>query len=296
MSPPWTWPRRPAIVGGGAGLDSAARFEQLQLIATALGASLGATRVVTDRHWLSHQRQIGTTGVVVDPRLYLAFGISGAVQHTSGLGSPDHIVSVNLDASCPMMQLADLAIVADANAVLDELAARLGVAPLAATARPAVADVDVVVVGAGPAGSAAALDPRPRRLPRAAWSSGGRSPVPRTCSAASSTRASSTSCCPAGGRKRPSSDGWCAGPRCWPPARQALTVDYRTAAWGRPPYNGATAYRPDFDCVAREQGRGRRRRCSSPRPPSTGLLRDGDGRVAGVRTDRPGGEIDGAGW
>jgi electron transfer flavoprotein alpha subunit len=123
----------PRIVGGGAGLDSAARFEQLQLIATALGASLGATRVVTDRHWLSHQRQIGTTGVVVDPRLYLAFAISGAVQHTSGLGSPDHIVSVNLDASCPMMQLANLAIVADANAVLDELAARLGVAPLAAT-------------------------------------------------------------------------------------------------------------------------------------------------------------------
>lgn len=117
----------PRIVGGGAGLDSAERFAQLGEIAVALGASLGATRVVTDRHWVSHQRQIGTTGVVVDPRLYLAFGISGAVQHTSGLGSPDHIVSVNLDGSCPMMQLADLAIVADANAVLDELADRLGV-------------------------------------------------------------------------------------------------------------------------------------------------------------------------
>ena len=93
---------------------------------SALGASVGATRVVTDRHWLPDERQIGTTGVVVDPRLYLAFGISGAVQHTSGLGRPDHIVSVNTDASCPMMQLADLAIVADANAVLDELAHLLG--------------------------------------------------------------------------------------------------------------------------------------------------------------------------
>ena len=113
------------IAAGGAGLDGAARFEQLATIAAALGASMGATRVVTDRGWVGHERQIGTTGVVVDPRAYLAFGISGAVQHTSGLGRPDHIVSVNLDAHCPMMQLADLAIVSDANAVLDELAQRL---------------------------------------------------------------------------------------------------------------------------------------------------------------------------
>ncbi len=59
--------------------------------------------------------------------LYLAFGISGAVQHTSGLGQPDHIISINTDAHCPMMQLADLAIVSDANAVLSELLARLAV-------------------------------------------------------------------------------------------------------------------------------------------------------------------------
>ena len=114
------------ILGGGAGLDSAARFVQLAEVAAALGASMGATRVVTDRGWVGHERQIGTTGVVVDPQLYLAFAISGAVQHTSGLGQPDHVVSVNVDAHCPMMQLADLAVVADANAVLDELAVRLG--------------------------------------------------------------------------------------------------------------------------------------------------------------------------
>jgi electron transfer flavoprotein alpha subunit len=86
---------------------------------------MGVTRVITDRGWAPHQRQIGTTGIVVDPRLYLAFGVSGAVQHTSGLGQPDHIISVNTDAHCPMMQMADLAIVSDANAVLDELAALL---------------------------------------------------------------------------------------------------------------------------------------------------------------------------
>jgi electron transfer flavoprotein alpha subunit len=60
--------------------------------------------------------------VVVDPELYLAFGVSGAVQHTSGLGDPVHIVSVNTDGHCPMMQLADLAIVSDANETLDHLA------------------------------------------------------------------------------------------------------------------------------------------------------------------------------
>jgi electron transfer flavoprotein alpha subunit len=109
------------IIAGGAGLDSAGRFAQLAEVAAALGASVGATRVVTDRGWLGHERQIGTTGVVVDPRLYLALGISGAVQHTSGLGDPAHVVSVNTDPTCPMMQLADLAIVSDANAVLDEL-------------------------------------------------------------------------------------------------------------------------------------------------------------------------------
>ena len=113
------------IVGGGAGLDSDDRFRQLADIARSLGASTGATRVITDRGWIEHQRQIGTTGVVVDPTLYLAFGISGAVQHTAGLGAPEHIVSVNTDPHCPMMQMADLAIVADANAVLDALEARL---------------------------------------------------------------------------------------------------------------------------------------------------------------------------
>lgn len=116
----------PRILGGGAGLGGPDDFALLADVASALGASTGATRVVTDAGWVGHDRQIGTTGVVVDPRLYLAFGISGAVQHTSGLGAPEHIVSVNVDPHCPMMALADLAVVADAPAVLRTLAARLG--------------------------------------------------------------------------------------------------------------------------------------------------------------------------
>lgn len=116
----------PRIVGGGAGLDSAERFAQLSRVSTAIDASMGVTRVITDRGWAEHDRQIGTTGVVVSPRLYLAFGVSGAVQHTSGLGQPEHVISVNLDAHCPMMQMSDLAVVADANLVLDELERLLG--------------------------------------------------------------------------------------------------------------------------------------------------------------------------
>lgn len=113
------------IVAGGMGLGDRDTVELLGQVAEGLGASLGATRVVTDAGWVPFERQIGTTGVAVDPRVYVAFGISGAVQHTSGLGHPDHVVSVNLDPSCPMMTMADLAIVSDAPAVVRELVTRL---------------------------------------------------------------------------------------------------------------------------------------------------------------------------
>ena len=111
----------PRILGGGAGLDGAARFESLAEVASLLDASMGVTRVITDRGWVGHERQIGTTGVVVDPDLYISFGVSGAVQHTSGLGRPDRIISINTDPHCPMMQMSDLAVVSDANQVLDQL-------------------------------------------------------------------------------------------------------------------------------------------------------------------------------
>jgi electron transfer flavoprotein alpha subunit len=109
------------IVGGGAGLDAEQRFVELDSFAAHIGGVMGATRVITDRGWVHHDRQIGTTGVVVDPALYISFGVSGAVQHVSGLGSPDHVISVNTDAHCPMMAMSDLAIVSDANATLGAL-------------------------------------------------------------------------------------------------------------------------------------------------------------------------------
>ncbi len=124
------------IVGGGAGLDSEERFAQLAGFAVDIDATMGATRVITDRSWVHHDKQIGTTGVVVDPALYLSFGVSGAVQHTAGLGNPDHIISVNTDPHCPMMQMSDLAIVSDANATLEALTRLLAERTNAVIAKP----------------------------------------------------------------------------------------------------------------------------------------------------------------
>jgi electron transfer flavoprotein alpha subunit len=117
------------IVAGGLGLGGAEVFAELAVVAASLRASVGATRPVADRGIVPHERQIGTTGVTVDPGLYLAFGISGAVQHTAGLGTRARIVAVNTDPSCPMMQMADLALVTDAAATVRALAALLGVDP-----------------------------------------------------------------------------------------------------------------------------------------------------------------------
>lgn len=113
------------IVAAGVGIGDESVVADVEAVAALLGASVGATRVITDWGWLPAERQIGTTGVTVDPELYLAVGISGAVQHTAGLGDPDHIIVVNTDPSCPMMTLADLALVCDGPAFLAALRERL---------------------------------------------------------------------------------------------------------------------------------------------------------------------------
>ncbi len=122
------------IVAGGNGLVDGAssgrdRFDKLREVGTQIGASLGGTRVASDAGWIPFERQIGTTGAEVSPLVYLAFGISGATQHTSGLGLPDHIISVNTDPSCPMMTMSEVAIVADAYAVVESLHRLLSTRP-----------------------------------------------------------------------------------------------------------------------------------------------------------------------
>ena len=123
------------VVAGGAGLVAGADdrhaeqvFDLLIAVAAEMGGSAGATRVATDAGWIGYGRQIGTTGVAIDPDLYVALGVSGAAQHVGGLGTPRHIVSVNTDPSCPMTAMANLGLVTDAHQLLLELARRFGVA------------------------------------------------------------------------------------------------------------------------------------------------------------------------
>jgi electron transfer flavoprotein alpha subunit len=122
------------VLAGGAGLAAGsdepgakALFDLLSRVAEAVGGSAGATRVATDAGWTGYERQIGTTGVAIDPDLYVAFGVSGAAQHIGGLGTPRHLVSVNTDPSSPMTAMADLGLVTDAGGLLVELGRRFGI-------------------------------------------------------------------------------------------------------------------------------------------------------------------------
>jgi electron transfer flavoprotein alpha subunit len=142
------------VFSGGAGLAAgeddrqATRvFDMLVQVAATMGGSAGATRVATDAGWTGYERQIGTTGVAIDPDLYVAFGVSGASQHIGGLGTPRHIVSVNIDGSCPMTAMADLGLVTDARELLTELAGRFGI-EVPAAVEPDGADGAVAGPGA----------------------------------------------------------------------------------------------------------------------------------------------------
>ena len=105
------------IVAGGRGVGREG-FTNVAAFARLLGAAVGATRVATDLGWIEHARQIGATGKSVRPKLYIACGISGAAQHTSGISEAQTIIAINPDRSAPMFALADLGLLGDANKVL----------------------------------------------------------------------------------------------------------------------------------------------------------------------------------
>jgi len=105
------------IVAGGRGVGQQG-FTTLASFAHKLGAAVGATRVATDLGWIEHERQIGATGKIVRPRLYLAAGISGAAQHTSGMSEAQTIIAINPDRGAPIFALADLGLLGDANEIL----------------------------------------------------------------------------------------------------------------------------------------------------------------------------------
>jgi electron transfer flavoprotein alpha subunit len=113
------------IVAGGNGVGSREGFRLLEELASLLGAEVGGTRIAVEEGWITQDRQVGQTGQSVCPDLYIACGISGAIQHRSGMAGARFIVAVNTDPNAPIFQVADIAINADLHKVVPELISAL---------------------------------------------------------------------------------------------------------------------------------------------------------------------------
>jgi electron transfer flavoprotein alpha subunit len=109
------------IVAGGYGLGSKENFKLVHELANVLGAEVGASRAAVDAGFTDHARQIGQTGVTVRPKLYIACGISGQIQHTAGMDQSSMIISINTDADAPINKIADYAIIGDVNEVIPKM-------------------------------------------------------------------------------------------------------------------------------------------------------------------------------
>jgi electron transfer flavoprotein alpha subunit len=113
------------VVGGGRGVGGPDGFGPLEELAGLLGGTVGVSRVVTSEGWRPHKQQVGQTGTRISPELYLACGISGAIQHMAGCMSAKNIVAVNTDPDAPIISRADYAVIGDLNEVIPALIAAI---------------------------------------------------------------------------------------------------------------------------------------------------------------------------
>ena len=109
------------VVGGGRGVGGPDGFAPLEELAGLLGGVVGVSRVVTSEGWRPHKQQVGQTGTKITPELYLACGISGAIQHIAGCSGAKHIIAINTDAGAPILAHADYAVVGDLHQVIPAL-------------------------------------------------------------------------------------------------------------------------------------------------------------------------------
>jgi electron transfer flavoprotein alpha subunit len=117
--------RAEVIVSAGRGVGKKDNVQTIAALAKALGGELGASRPVVDAGWVDHSHQVGTTGQTVSPKLYVACGISGAIQHLAGMKKSDFVVAINKDKDAPIGEVADVLVVADVMQFVPALTARL---------------------------------------------------------------------------------------------------------------------------------------------------------------------------